>query len=201
MLIASGDQGAAREKIQEFIRWTDEARATGEPLGSFIFLDRTRYDVSDRVTILGCTLWSYVPSFRAAEVMRAGLNDFRRVDDWTPEDYRAAHLSDVEWLNETCRHVRENEPGREVVIFTHHGPTTKGTLKPEHENTELSCAFVTEMSLQPCWGKPLKLWAYGHTHRCVDFLREGVRVVSNQRGYEGFEAAKSKFQPEKVVTV
>ncbi|KAF8577551.1 hypothetical protein K439DRAFT_1649058 [Ramaria rubella] len=192
---------AAREKIHEFLRWINDRRASGEQLGSFIFMDRTRYDITDRVTILGCTLWSYVPSSHAAEVMRAGLNDFRRVDNWTPEDYRAAHLTDVEWLNETCRNLRENEPDREVVIFTHHGPTTKGTLKPEHENTELSCAFVTEMSLQPCWSRPVKLWAFGHTHKCVDFLRDGVRVVSNQRGYEGFEAAKSEFQPQKVVTV
>jgi hypothetical protein len=133
--------------------------------------------------------------------MRAGLNDFRRVMDWSPEDYRAAHLADVEWLNETCRNLRENEPERQVVVFTHHGPTTRGTLKPDVENTELSCAFVTEMSLQPCWGKPVKLWGYGHTHKCTDFLRDGVRVVSNQRGNEGFEAAKSEFQPGKVVIV
>lgn len=183
------------------MRFRRDKRAAGEKLGEFIFLDRTRYDLSDRVTILGCTLWSYVPSSHAAEIMRAGLNDFRRVDNWSPEDYRAAHLKDVEWLNDTCRGLRENEPHRQVAVFTHHGPTTKGTLKPDVENTELSCAFVTEMSLQPCWGKPVKMWAYGHTQRCVDFLRDGVRVVSNQRGNEGFEAAKSTFQPAKVVTI
>ncbi|KIJ33042.1 hypothetical protein M422DRAFT_52599 [Sphaerobolus stellatus SS14] len=194
-------QDAAREKVAMFQRWLHERRQQGDKLGEFIFMHRTRYDVNSRVTILGCTLWSYIPTSHAADLMRADLNDFKRVQEWTPEDYRAAHITDVDWLNDTMRQIRENEPHRQVAIFTHHGPTTRGTLKPEHENNELSCAFVTEMTLHPCWAKPLKMWAFGHTQRCVDFLKDGVRVVSNQRGNEGFEAAKSGFQMAKVVTI
>lgn len=194
-------QDAAREKISLFLLWLSDQRQKGDELGEFIFLDRTRYDINERVTILGCTLWSYIPSSHAADLMRADLVDFRRVNNWTPDEYRSEHVANVEWLNEQHRLIRETEPHRTIAILTHHGPTTKGTLKPEHENTELSCTFVTEMSLHPCWGKPLKMWAYGHTHRCVDMVKEGVRVVSNQRGNEGFEAARSEFQPSKVVTI
>jgi len=195
-------QDSARAKVAMFQRWLYERRQQGDELGEFIFLNRTRYDINTRVTILGCTLWSYIPTSHAADLMRAGLSDFKRVSDWTPEDYRAAHMADVDWLNETSRLIRETEPERQIMIFTHHGPTTRGILKSEHENNELSCAFVTEMSLHPCWAKPpLKMWAFGHTQKCVDFLRDGVRVVSNQRGNEGFEAARSEFQPGKVVTI
>lgn len=183
-----------------FQLWLNGESQKGEKLGEFIFLDRQRYDVNDRVTILGCTLWSYIPGSHAADLMRDHA-DFRRVSRWTPEDYRGAHVADVEWLNEQHRLIRETEPHRTIAIFSHHGPTTKGTLKPEHENSELSCTYVTEMTLHPCWGKPLKLWAYGHTHRCVDMMKENVRVVSNQRGNEGFEAARSEFQPTKIITI
>ncbi|KIJ31930.1 hypothetical protein M422DRAFT_61617 [Sphaerobolus stellatus SS14] len=131
---------AAREKVAIFQRWLHEWRQQGDQLGKFMFLHRTRYDMNSH-----------------------------RVPQWMPEDYRSAHMVDIDWLNDTMRHIRETEPQRQIAIFTHHGPTTRGTLKPEHKNNELSCAFVTEISLHSCWAKPLKMWAFGHTQRmaCV----------------------------------
>jgi hypothetical protein len=169
-------------------------------MGDLIFLDRTRYDMSNRLTILGCTLWSHV-SPEAEINVKQQLNDFYQVKDWTLEKYLRAHAEDVAWLNSQIQMIREAEPHRDVVIFSHHAPTMRLTSAPWYDDSDVRTAFSTEMTVQPCWAKPLKLWAFGHTHWNCDFEKDGVRIVSNQRGYEGSESRKSNFKEDKVLVV
>jgi hypothetical protein len=49
-------------------------------------------------------------------------------------------------------------------------------------NNPWTPAFATEI-LSPDRWQSVKLWIYGHTHFSNDFDKNGVRVVSNQRGY------------------
>jgi len=129
------------------------------------------------------------------------LNDFYAVSGWTLEKYNDAHAQDVKWLEEQCATIKAQEPGRRVVILTHHAPTFHNTSAPEHRGGILNSAFATEMTTSPCWGSPVKVWAFGHTHFNCDDVLKGVRVVSNQRGYEGLEANQTGFFEEKVLLV
>lgn len=70
-----------------------------------------------------------------------------------------------------------------MVVFTHHAPTVEGTGDPKFLGGPTNSAFATELTKLSLWGSPVLLWAFGHTHWSCDFEREGVRVVSNQRGY------------------
>lgn len=155
-------------------------------VGEFIFLDRTRYDLTATLTILGCPLWSSIPPSTAPYVSR-GLNDFVQVENWTVDDYNSAHDGDVQWLNSQCAQIKRHEPGRRVVIFTHHAPVVGPTSSPVHKGSPIGAGFATEMSGQPCWGMDglVRVWAFGHTHWNCDFKKQDVRVVCNQRGYEG----------------
>ncbi|KAM3450615.1 hypothetical protein NHJ6243_009767 [Beauveria neobassiana] len=45
-----------------------------------VLLDQTRYDLSPTVTVLGCTLFSYV-AFENQDRVSMGLNDFYLIDD------------------------------------------------------------------------------------------------------------------------
>ena len=93
--------------------------------------------------------------------------------------------------------MARDEPQREVIVFTHHAPTIRGTGDSKFEGGPTSSAFSTELTGEICWtGGNVKLWAFGHTHWSCDFERNGVRVYSNQRGYnEGSEG----YDPGKVV--
>jgi hypothetical protein len=166
--------------------------------GEFIFLDRTRYDLTDDVTILGCTLWSHIPP-TASEVVRRRLNDFKRIDQWSVERHNLAHFTDADWLDSECAKIKAEEPGRRIVIFTHYAPAIQGTSAPAHQNSPVNSAFATDMTVRSCWGHPVSLWAFGHTHFNCDFVQGGVRVVSNQRGYEGIEASRSLFLDDLVL--
>jgi len=186
--------------MKSFAANMQEKRLADQSLGEFIFLNQTRYDLNDNVTILGCTLWSNVPSSASHEVSLR-LNDFRKIKSWTTETHNAAHIADAEWLDRECAKLRNEQPERRIIILTHHAPAIQGTSAPQYQGGSVNTAFATDMSLRSCWGNPLSVWAFGHTHFNCDFVKDNVRIVSNQRGYEGIEASQSRFSDDFVLNL
>jgi hypothetical protein len=168
------------------------SQSTNKSQGQFIFLDCTRYDLSDHITILGCTLWSHIPP-TASEMVGRYLNDFRKIHQWSVEEHNLAHFAHAQWLDRECAKIKSEEPKRQIVIFTHYAPTIQGTIAPKHVNSIINSGFATDMTTRPCWGHPVSHWVFGHTHFNCDFMQNSVRVLSNQRGYEGSEASHSQF--------
>lgn len=167
--------------------------------GEFIILDRTRYDVSSELTILGCTLWSQLDS-NHLESLSLGLSDFHRIKDFNTTTYEQVHRQDMVWLNTALAQVTAEDPCRRVIVFSHHAPTIAGTADPAHVEKPNNSGFATELSNRPLWGLPIVLWAFGHTHWTCDFQRRGIQVYSNQRGYkDGADSDYTKFRVDKVL--
>lgn len=167
-------------------------------LGTFVYLNRTRYDVSPDLTILGCTLWS---SLNPADldILSWSLTDFKRIEGFDPEAYTAQHNADLQWLNDTIERIAQKEPKRKIVVFTHHAPTRTGTGDPKYDDGPTNSAFATELSDAQCWATGnIVMWAFGHTHWCCDFMRNGVRVYANQRGYAN---GRDDYHVEKAVEI
>ncbi|KAI9837502.1 MAG: hypothetical protein M1819_007152 [Sarea resinae] len=186
-------------------KFTEEMnkKAQAEPrLGTFVVLDRTRYDVSSSVTVLGCTLFSQVtePQF---DHVSFGLNDFYRIRDWDIEQHCAEHKTELAWLNEQVALIARSDPLRKIVIFTHYSPSLEeAATDPKHMRSPHSSGFCTDLSKEECFTNPqVRLWAFGHTHFNCDFKDPvtGKRLLTNQRGY--YFAQSEGFEPEKVVTV
>ncbi|KAG8887802.1 hypothetical protein FRB98_008984 [Tulasnella sp. 332] len=152
--------------------------------GEFIFLHRKRFDVSPKLAILGCTLWSDLnPDDR--DILSWSVTDFKRIKDFTFESFVELHRTDLEWLESEVAYIRSTRPEMEVAIFTHHAPTMDGTADPKYAGGPTTSAFATELTKNGIWAKPVKVWAFGHTHWSCQFERLGVKVISNQRGYGG----------------
>lgn len=66
-----------------------------EPIleGKFPVLNRTRTDISDHITVLGCTLQSYILP-RDSAVVQKKVKDFREIRGWSIDDHNAEHLLD-----------------------------------------------------------------------------------------------------------
>ncbi|KAF9467549.1 Ser/Thr protein phosphatase superfamily protein [Collybia nuda] len=145
----------------------------GSSVGEFIFLKRKRYDLTPTVTVLGC-----MPVLITSQ----------------HTTYMSLHQEDVDWLAASIRDIRVNEAERRVVVLSHHALTIKGIGDPKYIGGPTNSAFATELTGQLWWGPPMIVWAFGHTHWNCDFERNGVRVVSNQRGYgdggTGFSESK-----------
>ncbi|POR37722.1 Ser/Thr protein phosphatase [Tolypocladium paradoxum] len=182
-----------------------EAEESGSPeAGQFVFLNRRRFDISDSVTVLGCTLFSNIAE---AQMGTAALfvSDFSNIADWTVDKHNAAHREDLGWLNSQVEAISLTEPHRQIVVLTHYSPTAHPEANsPEHleDSRNVQSAFVTDLAREPCWTNPVvKAWAFGHTHHNCDFIEQqtGKRVVANQRGYGRGEAFD--FDAAKVVAI
>ena len=159
--------------------------------GRVTLLHRGRYDLdldndSDTVTILGCVLWSRTAEEWSQRISR-GINDFRCIRDWNLESHNAAHAEDVKWLTAELGRIRNEDANRKyprrLIIVTHHAPLLRGTGWPSHEGSPLQSAFATDLCTGATWNSA-KYWIFGHTHWTTDLTaRNGVRLVSNQRGY------------------
>lgn len=147
--------------------------------GKLSFLQQTRVDIPDAITVLGCTLWSRVPE-EAKEIVGKKVHDFRRIEDWTVDSHNDAHKSDLAWLRAELDNI---DPGRSVLVVTHHAPSVLETSRPEHLANPWTSAFATDiLSGEEAWGS-VRHWVYGHTHYSTEFEKRGIRMVSNQRGY------------------
>ncbi|KAJ7275077.1 Ser/Thr protein phosphatase protein [Mycena rebaudengoi] len=186
--------------LVQFAAECESAAATAppeEPLGKFIFLNRDRFDVSPTLTVLGCTLWSRL-DLKHIDVLRMGLSDFSHIIDFDADVYDARHKEDASWLKETIAYITRNEPERQIIVLTHHAPTVADTSDPKHVGGPSNSAFTTELLKHICSGGAVKVWAFGHTHWNCDFVRAGVRVVANQRGYRD---ADPGFDPGQILEI
>ena len=198
-------QDESREKFMQFAaecaakaetaesQASDQEQHPSTAVGRFVLLDRTRYDISPTLTVLGCTLWAKLDPTQLDAVFN-GVGDFKQIRGFTLDTFQALHAQDAAWLEAELAAIARDEPARQIVVMTHHAPTKQGTSNPLYEGSPTGSAFATEMVGGACWTPQVKVWMYGHTHWNCDVVREGVRIVSNQRGYKngspGFELVK-----------
>ncbi|KAF2871580.1 Metallo-dependent phosphatase-like protein, partial [Massariosphaeria phaeospora] len=159
--------------------------------GRFWVMERRRVDLGARVTVLGCTLWSRITEAQEAKCWST-MADFRAeggIQEWDVAAHNACHARDLAWLNARVRAIQTTSPDRDIVILTHHCPSTDPRASdPRHVNSSISEGFSTDLSREACWrSASVKLWAFGHTHWNVQYVddTEGreMLVVANQKGY------------------
>lgn len=170
-------------------------------LGKYVFLDQTRFDITDDVTVLGCTLFSRVAPHQEFAV-ESRMVDFRDILRWDVDEHNAAHESDLNWLNAQVSQMAKDEPDRRIVILTHHSPSTDPRSRnPRHEGSEVSSGFATNLSNEECWtASNVAAWAFGHTHYKCEFKDEsGKVIISNPKGY--YMYPNKTFNAGRVFTV
>ncbi|RPA86389.1 hypothetical protein BJ508DRAFT_411112 [Ascobolus immersus RN42] len=151
------------------------------------------------LTIIGATLYTYIPE-AAANAISARVKDFSNIKDWDISKHNDRHKAQLRFIRQCIAAAPANH---KVLVITHHAPTFHNYCAPQYEGSEISNAFATEIlnasgsESVATWegvGK-VKVWAYGHTHYCTDWMwspaaedagrlkMEGIHIVSNQRGY------------------
>lgn len=145
-----------------------------------IHLDQTRYDLDEDLSILGCTLWSYINEQQAPTV-KTFISDFRLIQDWSVDHNNAMHERHKQWLKKSLKDIENEE--RTAIVLTHHAPTNRNTSAPQHDTSPLSSAFYTD--LDDMIKLPAVAFVSGHTHFSNQQVINGVQVVSNQVGYSG----------------
>ncbi|KAK4248264.1 Metallo-dependent phosphatase-like protein [Corynascus novoguineensis] len=158
-----------------------------------VLLHRARWDDPDSdLTVLGCTLWSAIPE-AAYGIVEGKVNDFKKISQWTAARHSAVHEEETAWLRQQVSQVKADPARRRLLVATHHAPCIEGTSRPEHVANPWTPAFATDLVDQTEW-KSIRVWVFGHTHYSTQLSRNGIKVVSNQRGYvlPGSERPKGK---------
>lgn len=164
---------------------------------NIIFMDKTRFDINEYITILGCTLWSNIQETQK-KIIKNTLNDFVKISDWTIERAIDEHRKDVNWLKKELSNIDER---RKVIILTHHAPLLDGTSNPKYDNSPIKSAFASD--LRYMMQHPITYWCFGHTHYCSEQKINDVRVISWQKGYpdEKYKETGFKKKTEKIFII
>ena len=205
----------ARAKLIAFEANVENHRkSSSDKTGQFIFLNQRRFDLSEDITILGCTLFSNV-SQEQHDSVKQFISDFVEISEWSVESHVEAHEEELNWLNAQVSACAAKAPHRSIVILTHHSPTTLEEANAQRHQSDpnnVQSAYVTDLSKQICWTTPqVKIWAFGHTHFNCDIRDRHThkRIIANQKGYfqrgsmashrGGSEDKSLLFDAEKVV--
>jgi Calcineurin-like phosphoesterase len=98
-------------------------------------LSRSRVDLTDDLTILGCTLQSHITP-ACEQIVKSKIQDFRKIADWTTTDHNDEHRRDLAWLKAEVEEIRDSERDGNsgtIIVITHHAPIRKGSSRTEHE--------------------------------------------------------------------
>jgi len=168
-------------------------------------LENDEYVIDD-TRFLGCTLWTDYDLLGesmkriALELMRWESNDYKKIrvspkfHKLRPLDTVAWHRQSRLWLKEKLSNLFEGQ----TIVISHMAPSIK-SCNPSVPTDESSCAYASNLDSMMD-GIQVKLWIHGHTHVCNDYVINGTRIVSNPKGYYGYELVE-QFDPCFVVSV
>ena len=136
--------------------------------------------VLDNVRFIGCTLWAV-----GDPDLIENINDFRYIQDMTPELYANLNKIDKNWL----KNELNNTGNFKTVVITHHMPS-KSLINRVYKNNPLNVFYANELDDLV---KHADFWLCGHTHipNTVDIGK--CRCITNPVGYTG-ENPKCNFQ-------
>jgi predicted phosphohydrolase len=150
------------------------------------FLQQEAYQLKTGVWVLGCTLWSDIPSDMWKYAVDA-LNDFRMIratdagEGMTIAEYNALHLSDRRWLDEQLSMIRLR--GEKAIVVTHHMPSFN-LIHRKFEGLPMNCCFGTDLETMIQVHQPLA-WICGHSHAANKMTIGSTQLALNPNGYPG----------------
>lgn len=185
--------GGTWEETQDIIR-NETSRHC-----NIVFLENQTGKISNYKFIVG-TCWTDINKedpllmYDAKNIM----NDYRQIKvanrgyrPLTPEMTVSAHKKFKKFLE-----TEVENSSSDVVVLTHHAPSV---LSTQNRNSDiLSPFYYSDFSEYLLDNPKIKLWIHGHTHLECDYIIGETRVVSNPRGYYGYETNSIEF-PLKTV--
>lgn len=177
------------------------ARSLSHQFENVHFLHHEAYELVDddgsKIVILGTPLHSHIPE-DAADIVTKHINDFCQITDWTVKTHNEEHEKAKLFLREATKKYSKEHNCKLIGLF-HYPPLNRNVCAPEFEvedkKTPLSTAFCTDLSSEP-WFDRLQIIIFGHTHWNEEQTKNGVQLISNQRGYK--EEMTRAFVKDKV---
>ena len=181
-------------------------------INSIDFLDKEVATINN-VTFIGGTLWTDMNKEDAKTMNQISylMNDFRiiqnsnkttsfkdtkgnfqqRYSKFSPEDCVEDHKAFLKVIDDT---ITSNPTGTFVVVG-HHAPSKKSTKPGYEKDLIVGGAYSSDLDEFILSHPQIKVWVHGHTHDKFDYMIGSTRIVSNARGYVGYERGTDKEDP------
>lgn len=176
-----------------------------------ILLDTESIEI-DGVTFVGSTLWTDMNNEDPLSMIEAGrcMRDYERIMNsnqpvhyWTEVDgkrvakTRIGNLTVQDTIDEhkiSLEIIKNLITDKEkVVMITHHAPTRLSIDSDYIDAHLLNGAYVSDLSEFILDNPQIKFWFHGHTHHKIQYNVGNTLVLTNPRGYYGYEALAYNF--------
>lgn len=163
-----------------------------------VFLLNNKMICYGNVEIIFSTLWSHIPVQHEWTVQKS-VSDFFyiRKDGKTimPNDLNEVHETDLQFIKTEIAKPTNNKR----IVVTHHVPTFQH-YPPQYINSEINCAFATEL-YDVIEKSNIDYWIYGHHHSNIaDFKIGNTNMITNQLGYVK-QNENLLFSREKIIEI
>jgi Icc-related predicted phosphoesterase len=159
------------------------------------YLDRDYVDI-DGMRFIGATLWTDMNKGdpNTLHAIRDIMNDYQHIIDDTLGYAKLKPQTTALTHKATLAKFKELMLGQEkVVVCTHHAPTALSGDPDYRDEYIMNGAYYSDLGDFILDHPQIKLWTHGHMHTPVDYVVGGTRVVSNPRGYVGYETRAWKW--------
>lgn len=157
------------------------------------------------VMFMGATMWTdcnkgdYLTLFH----LKGSMNDYRVIQNHykdrnvyhklIPEYTCGVHRKTKEWFKLMLSMHRD----KPFVVVTHHAPSFK-SVPPQFVGDKLmNGGYASELSEDILDNENIRFWIHGHMHDPVNYEIGATRVISNPRGYHGWDQNYGQFDPVK----
>ena len=188
------------EYYNYYIDETEELLRSVMPEGITILNNQSEF--YEGVHFVGSTLWASFDEGDGAvmQLCRNSMNDYNCVYHKgqsrfiTPDDTLHLHQESMSWLRQVVETLRGP-----VVVFTHHAPSHR-SFGSGYREAAARGAYASDLDKFIHDNPNIKLWCHGHIHETNDYQLGECRVMSNPRGYDGYQL-NPNFDPNKEIEI
>ncbi len=169
---------------------------------NYFYLNNSTWEYTDKkknetYVFAGTTLWTYVPAnleilkknkINLYKEIESNMNDYRCIYVSCPGGYRQFSMEDMQKKHKLAmaflKYVINDgnkDKKKKYILLTHHKPLFDKNTDRTDIYTYAYASDLDKKLLVP----PFKVAAHGHTHVHYDRMVNGIRVVSNPKGYIG----------------
>lgn len=145
---------------------------------------------------IGATLWTDANQGCpiTEQTLKRNMNDFTMIEDFPVSFMVSLHK---QHMDEIRNKVKETALDKTVVI-THHAPSFKSVDEKYKDEYYMNGGYASNHELVMLDNPNIKLWVHGHMHSDNDYVVGETRVISNPRGYMGYELRARNYTPKEV---
>jgi hypothetical protein len=159
--------------------------------------------VIDDVMFVGGTLWTDMNRGDGRTMMRCkfDMSDYKHITMFnraanayhklTPEHTTVLHRATRDYIVAEA----DANPDKKLVVITHMLPSNQAVSEEYKDDYTLNGAFASDLDDIIIAHPNIKTWCFGHTHSLIDITVGETRLITNPRGYAGYEQRTKEFDP------